>query len=59
MRKDFGDDSPHKSCLGKTLLKFAQMTKGKSSWYSVFITLTLLGSFLLLASGKLDSLGPV
>ena len=47
-----------KSCLRKTLLKSAYLTKGKRSWYYVFVGLTLLHSFFSSASGSLILCAP-
>ena len=56
--KEFDDDDSHESCLGKTLSKSAQMTKGKCSWYSVFVNLTLSRPFLSSVSGSLILCAP-
>ena len=51
--KDFDDDGSHESCLHRMLLKSTWMIKGKRSWYSGFVNLTLSPPFVLSASRSL------
>ena len=56
--KDFDDDGSHESCLHRMLLKSTWMIKGKRSWYSGFVNLTLSLPFVLSASRSLTLCTP-